>query len=77
MTTVSVTLPETKYEVLIERGLLKQVGELVSNQWSARKIALVSDSNVAPLYQASVAASLNQRGLECRYVFPAGEHQNH
>jgi len=74
MTTVSVTLPETKYDVLIERGLLKSVGEVVAKQWSARKIALVSDSNVAPLYQEKVAASLESAGFEVhRYVFPAGE----
>ncbi|MCH5462928.1 3-dehydroquinate synthase [Lactobacillus sp. LC28-10] len=74
MTTVSVTLPETKYDVLIDRGLLKRVGELVSKQWSARKIALVSDDNVAPLYQKQVTDSLTSAGFDVhRYVFPAGE----
>lgn len=74
MTTVSVTLPETKYDVLIDRGLLDHVGKLVSEQWTARKIALISDDNVAPLYQEKVAASLISAGFDVhRYVFPAGE----
>ncbi|MTV83182.1 3-dehydroquinate synthase [Secundilactobacillus folii] len=74
MTTVSVNLPATHYDVLIDRGLLDSVGSLVAKQWSPRKIALVSDDNVAPLYQERVAASLAAAGFDVhRYVFPAGE----
>lgn len=74
MATVSVTLPQHQYDVLIDRGLLAQVGDLVSQQWSARKIALISDDNVAPLYQTQVADKLKQAGFEVHcYDFPAGE----
>lgn len=74
MTEISVTLPEKQYQVKIDRGLLAQVGTLVAEQWSPRKIALVSDDNVAPLYQERVAASLTEAGFTVHcYDFPAGE----
>lgn len=74
MTTVTVTLPDKQYDVLIERGLLAQTGQLVAKQWSPRKIALVSDDNVAPLYQAQVKDVLTAAGFEVHcYVFAAGE----
>ncbi len=74
MTTVTVSLPDKQYDVLIERGLLDQTGQLVAKQWSPRKIALVSDDNVAPLYQAQVKDVLTAAGFEVHcYVFAAGE----
>lgn len=74
MKTVDVKLTNKNYLVKIEAGLLKQAGQLVADVWSPRKIALVSDSNVAPLYQKQVADSLMQAGFQvfC-YDFPAGE----
>lgn len=74
MQTVSVTLPNQSYDVLIDRGLLDKTGKLVAQQWSPRRVALVSDDNVAPLYQARVAKTLEQAGFEVHcYDFPAGE----
>lgn len=74
MQTVTVDLPGKRYDVLIERGLLASIGDLVAQQWSPRKVALVSDDNVAPLYQQQVEQSLVAAGFDVyRYVFPAGE----
>ncbi len=49
-------------------------GQLVSSVWDKRKIALISDSNVAPIYQDQVAEALEAVGfIVHEYQFPAGE----
>lgn len=52
------------YEILIERGLVSRAGEFVANAVSAEKIAVISDSNVAPLYLETVENSLKKSGFE-------------
>ncbi|PAK83255.1 3-dehydroquinate synthase [Lentilactobacillus parakefiri] len=74
MKIIKVALPDHSYNVEIARGILGCTGQLVSSVWSKRKIALVSDSNVAPLYQAQVAEALEAVGFTVHeYQFPAGE----
>jgi 3-dehydroquinate synthase len=74
MKMIRVDLPDHPYNVEIENGILSCTGQLVSSVWSQRKIALVSDSNVAPLYQDQVAEALEAVGFSVRnYQFPAGE----
>lgn len=74
MANVHVDLPEKEYDVLIENGLLERIGELVAEQWQPRKIALISDSNVAPLYQSKVTEKLAEQQFDVKqYVVPAGE----
>lgn len=64
-----------KYQVLIGSGLLRQLGAYVTAHSSARKIAIISDSNVWPLYGSTVQDSLSRAGIKeiTSYVFPAGE----
>lgn len=74
MEKISVALASHQYDVLIEPGLLKTAGERIAQIWSPRKIALISDDNVAPLYQKDLAAQLTNQGFEVHcYDFPAGE----
>lgn len=63
------------YPVLVGSGLLTRIGhELKRSRKSAKKVALISDSNVMPLYGDKVAASLEEEGLEVsRFEIPAGE----
>ncbi len=65
----------TPYAVQIQRGLLAQVGERVRALLpKARCAALLSDSNVAPLYLEGVQSSLIQAGFEViTFCIPAGE----
>ncbi len=63
MKIIEVNLPDHSYNVEIEAGILNCTGQLVSSVWSKRKIALVSDSNVAPLYQDKVADALTAVAL--------------
>lgn len=62
------------YDILIERGLLQNCGEKIKSVVSAKKAAIISDTNVAPLYLETVEKSVNEAGIETvSYVFEAGE----
>lgn len=62
------------YDILIERGLLKNCGEKIKDVVSAKKAAVISDTNVAPIYLETVEKSVQEAGIETvSYVFEAGE----
>ena len=50
MPTVHVDLADRSYDILVEDGLLENVGELISDAGLRGKAAIISDSNVAPHY---------------------------
>ena len=73
MKTVSVTASRN-YEVKIGRGLLDRAGEALRSLTRTDNIAIVTDSNVAPLYLDRVQESLRAAGYRVQsFVFPAGE----
>ena len=73
MTTIEVQASRT-YQVEIDSGLLSGLGPKISALGNVKKVCIVSDSNVWPLYGAAADASLHAAGLEtCTFVFPAGE----
>lgn len=73
MITIEVSASKT-YQVQIGAGLLGQLGHSVRAVCGAAKAALVSDTNVFPLYGEIAKSSLEQAGLEViSFVFPAGE----
>lgn len=62
------------YEVKIGSGLLATLGEEAACVIRGRTAAIVSDSNVWPLYGEKCAKSLEKSGFSTiHYVFPAGE----
>ncbi|MCD7796846.1 MAG: 3-dehydroquinate synthase [Clostridiales bacterium] len=62
------------YDILIESGLLKKAGSLIKIVISSKRIALISDTNVSPLYLDGVKTSLEEQGYEVfTYIFKAGE----
>lgn len=62
------------YSVLIAEGILPAIGTHIKSVLPACKIAVISDSNVAPLYGEIVRKSLASSGFQCEFfVFPAGE----
>ena len=73
MKTVTVSASR-RYDILIERGLLRRAGELVRGVTNAGTVMLVSDDSVWPLYGEAVQKSLVDAGCSvCRFVFPHGE----
>ena len=62
------------YQVYIGNGLLSELGQHLSLLCKARKVAIVSDSNVFPLYGHVASVSLEKAGFQVlSFVFPAGE----
>lgn len=62
------------YPVLIGSGLLAQLGDQIRQRCKTQKAAIVSDSNVFPLYGAAASESLEKAGFQViSFVFPAGE----
>ncbi|BCA85731.1 3-dehydroquinate synthase [Enterococcus saigonensis] len=69
-----VNLKEHSYEIIIKRGALEQLGTWVSSLWMPQKIAVITDSNVAPLYSEIVMKQLTAAGFAPHLaVVPAGE----
>lgn len=62
------------YKVLIDHGLLDEVGMLLSQVHRPCQAMIVSDSNVAPLYLERLRQSLESAGFRAQTsVIPAGE----
>lgn len=63
-----------EYDVIIGSGLLDSLGERCSALLGKSKAAIITDSNVAPLWLDKTTASLKNAGIDVvTYVFPAGE----
>ena len=62
------------YDVKIGTGLLETLGAECAKVCKTGKAAIVSDTNVWPLYGAQAETSLKNAGMEvAHFVFPAGE----
>ena len=73
MKTVTVNASK-QYDIKIGAGLLSTLGKEVQKLGKAVKVAIVSDSNVFPLYGDSAWSSLKNAGFSVySFVFPAGE----
>ena len=73
MRTVKVSASKT-YDIKIGPGLLSSLGDEVKALGKARKVAIVSETNVYPIYGKTAENSLRNAGLDVvSFVFPAGE----
>jgi 3-dehydroquinate synthase len=61
--TIRVALPDRPYDVLVGAGLIAELGSHVKTVSRARRVGLVTDAHVAPLYLARAEASLAAAGL--------------
>lgn len=62
------------YDIFIERGIIDNCGEYARKLSSAQKVTVITDSNVAPLYQWKVVNSLEKQGFQVKtHIFKAGE----
>ncbi|MBQ9284333.1 MAG: iron-containing alcohol dehydrogenase, partial [Acidaminococcaceae bacterium] len=75
MGNVHVDLGTKSYNIEIERGLLEKVGKKVKALLpKAEKAAVITDSNVGPLYADVLRRSLEREGLAVTVLtFKAGE----
>lgn len=71
---LTVALGARSYQIEIGTGLLEQCGEKIAPLVKGRQAAVVTDSNVGPLYSTMVQKSLEQQGFAVTVVtIPAGE----
>jgi 3-dehydroquinate synthase len=62
------------YDILIGRGLIKNAGPLVKNVTEAKKITVITDTNVEKIYAEEVVSSLKSSGFDTSlFVYEAGE----
>jgi 3-dehydroquinate synthase len=72
--TVRVDLPGREYDVVVGEGLLADSGAKIAALGFGNRLAVVSDSNVAPLYSGPLLESLSSAGFEpSLHTVPAGE----
>lgn len=73
-----VTHPCGRYELVLGTGLLDYLGYALTGRGYSGPIAIVSDTNVGPLYAERVKASLQAAQFSCFvHLLPAGEiHKN-
>ncbi|MCO5152234.1 MULTISPECIES: 3-dehydroquinate synthase [unclassified Shinella] len=72
--TVRVDLSDRSYDILIGPGLIAAAGREIASRLKGRKIAVVTDAHVAPLYLDNFMAALKAEGIEAvSLVLPAGE----
>ena len=73
MRTITVNASQ-KYQVFIGSDLIPQLGELMKELQLTGKAAIISDTNVWPLYGERVRESLCSAGFETTsFIFHAGE----
>ncbi|AKP67510.1 3-dehydroquinate synthase [Companilactobacillus ginsenosidimutans] len=71
---ITVTLPTKKYDVKIEMGLGRKIGETVKEVWSKRKVIVVTDEQVGDLYLHTTINELKKADFDViTATVPVGE----
>jgi 3-dehydroquinate synthase len=74
MNRVRVDLPGREYEIVVGPGALAQAGALMAPLLRRRRVAVVTDANVAALHLPALRASLEAEGIAVEaLVLPPGE----
>ncbi|HEY9517335.1 MAG TPA: iron-containing alcohol dehydrogenase, partial [Gemmatimonadaceae bacterium] len=73
MTSQKISLPS--YSVTVERGALDRVGSIVRGTAPAYRYAIITDSEVEPLYAARVAASFGDDKVDLFTVATGEQHK--
>lgn len=69
---LTVNLGENSYPIYIENGILSKAGSYISQVFTGRRIMVISDDNVFPLYGEKLLSTLGD--YECHtLVLPHGE----
>ena len=69
---MEIVLPEKSYEIIVKRHGLESVGDWIASLWKNKKIAIISDEHVFPIYGEKILQQLKNYEV-CHYAVPAGE----
>ncbi|AFL53609.1 3-dehydroquinate synthase [Sinorhizobium fredii] len=71
---VRVNLGDRSYDILIGPGLIAAAGREIASRLKGRRMAVITDENVAPRYLEPLMASLKESGIDAvSLILPAGE----
>lgn len=71
---LTVHLKDHQYDIQVKRGCLAQVGPFLQDLWQPQKVAIITDDNVASLYEEQVRVAVMQAGFEVvTHIVPHGE----
>lgn len=74
MQKLRVNIPNREYDIKIENGILTRAGDLIKEIIKPCRVAVVTDSNVGPLYAEKLLATLSSSGFQPDLAtVPAGE----
>lgn len=74
MKKLTVDAKSAKYDIIIQRGILKDCAQLIAPHIKAKRILVVTDWNVEKLHLNTVLSSFENTDYEVfTHVFPAGE----
>ncbi|MFP5077325.1 3-dehydroquinate synthase [Rhizobium sp. YIM 134829] len=72
--TIRVDLGDRAYDILIGPGLIASAAREIAGRLKGRRMAVVTDEHVAPLYLEAFMAGLGEAGIEAvSTILPAGE----
>lgn len=63
MKTIDVKLMSSSYQIFIERGILKNIGEKIKEIYHGNKIAIITDENVDGFYGEIIEQQLEKEGF--------------
>lgn len=71
---VNVTVTPKSYRLIIGYGLFDRIAKRLKDKPLGSRLAIITDSNVAPLWAGALEQALSRAGLSAqRFVFSAGE----
>ena len=74
MRTIEVNIPGREYKIYIDNGLLNSCGPLLEDFVKGKKAAVITDTNVEPLYYGALENQLQSAGAKpFKIVVEAGE----
>jgi len=72
--TLHVDLGERSYDIVAAPGVLEDGGARIAPLLKSKRVVIVTDSNVGPLYLERLSSALAKNGIACESVtLPAGE----
>jgi 3-dehydroquinate synthase len=74
MKSLHVALGPRSYDIMIGSGLLKNAGSYIAPLLASKRVIIVTDKTVAPLYLNKLTASLTASGIQySSIILPSGE----
>ena len=74
MYNLNIDLPDKNYDIIIKKGLIKDIGEHVKSVYKNKKIAVITDTNVERIYGETLRENLENNGFNVHFVVvEAGE----